>query len=117
MTSIGRIDQILLLLREQLQRAGETRARTGASQTTGAGDRAEPGPLDRARTLASLGAIDPDERRRLVVRTLLLEEFGETAGADPAFATLVDRVLAMMRDIPGGDELIDRAIAQLGTQG
>ncbi|MCW4463808.1 hypothetical protein OK349_19050 [Sphingomonas sp. BT-65] len=115
MTRIGNVDQILLLLREQLQRAGEGRARSGASQTR-AGDRAEQRPLDRARTLASLGAIDPEERRRLIVRTLLLEELDETAGADPAFAALADQVLAMVRDVPGGDELIDRAVRQLGGQ-
>lgn len=116
MTRIGNVDQILLLLREQLQRAGEGRARTGPSPTGGR-DRAEQRPIDRARALASLGAADPDERRRLIVRTLLLEEFGEAAGADPAFASLVDRVLVMVRDIPGGDDLIDRAVRQLGEQG
>ena len=116
MTRIGNVDQILLLLREQLQRAGETRVQTRRSQAD-AGDRTEPRPLDRARTLASLDAIDPDERRRLIVRTLLLEEFGEKAGTDPAFASLVDRVMAMVRDIPEGGELIDRAVRQLGKQG
>lgn len=113
MTRIGNVDQILLLLREQLQRAGE--GKTGPLQNR-AGDRVEPRPLDRARTLASLGAIDPEERRRLIVRTLLLEELGEAAGADPTFVALVDRVLAMVRVTPGGDELIDRAIRQLGGE-
>ncbi|WP_447726049.1 hypothetical protein [Sphingomonas koreensis] len=106
----------MLLLREQLRRAGESSMRASRPQT-GAGDRTEQRPLDRARTLASLDAIDPDERRRLVVRTLLLEEFGEKAGTDPAFVSLVDRVLAMVAEIPGGDELIDRAVSQLGKQG
>lgn len=115
MTRIGNVDQILLLLREQLQRAGEARVRARRSQTEPNG--AEPRPLDRARTLASLDAIDPEERRRLIVRTLLLEEFGEKAGTDPAFASLVDRVLAMVRDIPEGGELIDRAVRQLGEGG
>lgn len=115
MARIGQIDHILLLLREQLQRAGEGRV-PGGSPQAGPGTRAEQRPLDRARALASLGAIDPEERRRLVVRTLLLEEFGDKAGADPAFSALVDRILGMVRDIPGGDELIDRAIRQLGEQ-
>lgn len=113
MTRIGNVDRILLLLREQLQRAGEGRPQPRASHTGSAGQ-TEQRPLDRARTLASLSAVDPDQRRRLVVRTLLLEEFGEKAGADPAFAALVDRVFAMIEDVPGADGLIDRAIVQLG---
>lgn len=116
MTRIGNVDQILLLLREQLQRTGEARVRARRAQAE-AGDRAEQRPLDRARTLASLDAIDPEERRRLIVRTLLLEEFGEKAGADSAFASLVDRVLAMVRDIPDGGDLIDLAVRQLGDGG
>lgn len=115
MTRIGQAEQILLLLQQQLQRAGEGRAPAGNPQSS-TGTRAEQRPLDRARALASLGAVDPEERRRLMVRTLLLEELGDSSGADPAFATLVDRVLAMVREIPGGDELMDRAVRQLGEE-
>lgn len=115
MTHIGQVDQILLLLREQLQRTGDGRVRSGSAQA-GAPSHAEQRPLDRARALASLGAIDPEERRRLVVRTLLLEEFGDRAGADPAFTALVERVLGLIRDIPGGDELVDRTVRQLREQ-
>lgn len=116
MTRIGTIDQILLLLREQLQRAGEGRTQLNPSSAGTAG-RPEPRPLDRARTLASLDAIDPDERRRLVIRTLLLEELGDKVGNDPAFASLVERVLTTMQDVPGASELIDRAIGQLRESG
>lgn len=113
MSRIGNVDQVLLLLREQLQRAGQTGGRNevgkAAKQT-----KADQRPLDRARATAALQSIDPEERRRLVVRSLLAEEFGEQAAADPAFATIVDRVLGLVRDMPGGAELIDRALAQLG---
>lgn len=114
MTSIGNVDRILLLLREQLQRAAEEGPRIATSRkTSGSGEQR---PLDRARTLASMEAIDPDQRRRLIVRTLLLEQFGEAIGTDPAFAPLVDRVVAMVRDIPGGNALIDQAFNQLREQ-
>lgn len=111
MTTIGNVDRILLLLREQLQRAAEDRTRPETPSSSGA--KPEQRPLDRARTLASLEAIDPDQRRRLVIRTLLLEELGEAVGSDPSFALLTDRILAMVREVPGGEALIDRAIGQL----
>lgn len=114
MTTIGQVDRILLLLREQLQRAADDRARAPA--TAASAPKSERRPLDRARTLAAFDAIDPDQRRRLIIRTLLLEEFGESVGADPSFVAMVDRVLAMVRDMPGGDALIDQAIAQLNKK-
>lgn len=114
MTSIGNVDRILLLLREQLLRAADERARPSTAAPSG--PKAEQRPLDRARTLASLDAVDPDQRRRLIVRTLLLEELGEAVGADPSFAALTDRVVAMVRDTPGGEALIDQAIEQLGRR-
>lgn len=111
MTTIGHVDRILLLLREQLQRAADDRTRSPVISASG--PQSERRPLDRARTLAAFEAIDPDQRRRLIIRTLLLEEFGEGVGADPSFVAMVDRVLAMVRDMPGGEALIDQAIGQL----
>lgn len=115
MTHIGTVDRILLLLREQLRRAAEHGPHAAAS--TRAGPAPEQRPLDRARTLALLDGIDPDQRRKLMVRTLLLQQFGETVGADPAFSGLVSRIADAVRDIPDGDALIDRAIRELGTPG
>lgn len=112
MTRIGNVDQVLLLLREQLERSGRGRnvehgARTSRSDTTTAP------PLDRARALAGLDGLPEDEVRRAVVRGLLVDAFGESMSNDPAFQSVVDDVLRIIADMPGGAELIDRAVAQL----
>ncbi|MEI9851962.1 MAG: hypothetical protein WDN24_15270 [Sphingomonas sp.] len=112
MTRIGTVDQVLLLLREQLQRAG--RARPGARGEAPARlDRAAGRPLERVRALAALDALDPEEVRHAVVRGLLTEEFGDGIGNDAALQTMVDRVVRTIDETPGGRELIDRAVAEL----
>jgi hypothetical protein len=112
MTRVGNVDQVLLLLREQLQRSGRSR---GAASKARAG-RAEASsarPLDRVRALAALDTLEEDDLRRAVVRGLLAEQFGEAVGNDPALIAIVDQVSRMIGEMPEGRELMDRAIAQL----
>jgi hypothetical protein len=112
MTRVGNVDQVLLLLREQLQRTAKGR---GAAKNASSGRAGAAGkrPLDRVRALAAFDSRDEDEVRRAVVRGVLTEEFGEAVGNDAALQTIVDDVVRMIRETPGGPELIDRAVAQL----
>lgn len=114
MTRIGNIDQVLLLLREQLQRAGRGKA---ARKEAGAVDRSVRKPLDRIRALAALDTLGEDGLRHAVVRGLLTDQFGDGVSNDPAFATIVDDVFRIIGETPGGIELVDRAVAQLKEQG
>lgn len=113
MTRIGSVDQVLLLLREQLQRAGKGRQ---AARKSRSGPVA-PRPLDRVRALAALDSLNDDELRRAVVRGILTEEFGEGVGNDAALQTTVDDVVRIIGEAPGGAELISRAVAQLKENG
>lgn len=101
-----------MLLREQLQRAGK---KSGGARKAGT-DRALPAaerPLDRVRGLAALETLDEDEVRRAVVRGILTEEFGESIGNDAAFQAIIDNVVRIIGDAPGGDALLSQAVAHL----
>ena len=113
MTRIGNVDQVLLLLREQLQRAGKGR-QTARKSRSGP---AAPRPLDRVRALAAIDSLSDDELRRAVVRGVLTEEFGEAVGNDAALQTIVDEVVRIIGETQGGSELISRAVAQLKENG
>lgn len=112
MTRIGNVDQILLLLREQLQRTDKRRGAQPKSASTRA-EAAAARPLERARALAALESLSDEEKRKAVVRGLLTEEFGEAVGNDAALQSIVDDVVRIIGETPGGPELIDRAFAQL----
>ena len=113
MTRIGNVDQVLLLLREQLQRAGKGRQAARKSRTGAV----VPRPLDRVRALAAMESLNEDEVRKVLVRGILTEEFGEGVGNDAALQTIVDDVVRIIGETPGGPELIGRAIAQLKENG
>jgi hypothetical protein len=108
MARIARTDQVLLLLRERLQRGGVVSVRQ-------AGQPASPAlsPIERARALAVMAALDADGRRKLLVRVLLGDRLGERITNDAAFQAISDRVLAMLDDLPEGRALIDAALADL----
>ena len=112
MTRVGNVDQVLLLLREQLQRAGRSRdtSRSGQAAKAGAGSAR---PLDRVRALAALDTLGEEELNRAVVRGLLAEQFGEAVGNDPALIAIVDKVVRIVGETPEGRDLMDRALSQL----
>lgn len=112
MTRVGNVDQVLLLLREQLQRAGRGRE-TGRKAAVDRTGRAAQRPLDRVRALAALDSLNEDDVRRAVVRGILTEELGEGVGNDAQLQAIVDDVIRIIGETPGGARLIDRAVAQL----
>jgi hypothetical protein len=105
------MDQVLLLLREQLQRAGQSKA--ARKEGKAAVERAARKPLARMRALAALDTLEEEDLRRAVVRGLLIDQFGDGISNDPAFVSIVDDVFRIIGETPGGAELVDRAVAQL----
>jgi hypothetical protein len=112
LTRVGNAEQVLLLLREQLERASRGRG-TERSNKVERPLAATTTPLERARALAALDELAEEEVRRVVVRGLLVEAFGDAMSNDPAFQAVIDDVLRIITDMPGGPELIDRAVTQL----
>jgi hypothetical protein len=111
MTSVTRIDQAVLLLRDRLRRlnarAGPASARTGKA----GGSRAD--PLVPLRQLARQGRIAPDELRKAFVRTLLADSLGEELADSLEFQSMSDHVLRIIEDSESGRDLIAAALAEL----
>lgn len=99
-------DHVLLLLRAKLSNLSRDRAGRAAF-------RGDPRPLERLRAMAGFDALGEDERRRSVVHGLLTDELGEAVANDAAFAAVLDEVLRIVGDMPGGHALIDRAAAAM----
>ena len=109
MTRISNTDQVLLLLREQLQKLGQTRKeRTSRSGTV---RKSTPRPIARLQAMGSYE--EGEEFRRTLVRAILTEEMGEAMANDPSFQAVVENVYRMISATPDGQELIDRAGRQL----
>lgn len=63
--------------------------------------------------MAGLDALGDDERRRAIVHALLADELGDAVANDAAFAAVLDDVMRIIGDMPGGPALIDRAAGAL----
>lgn len=111
MTRISSSDQVLALLREQLQRLG--RSRTGAGARTARSDEAAAPAMARIKALAGSGAAGEEEMRRLLVRAVLTEEFGEALANEPALQIVFDDVARIIGASAEGEDLLARAMAQL----
>ncbi len=110
MARIAGTDPLVRLLRERLQRGGATalgrQARANGPALS---------PVERARATATMAALDPDARRRLLVKALLAERLGEAIANDAGFQRVSERVLAMLDDSSEGRALIAAALADLGA--
>lgn len=103
MTRIAATDQILLLLREQLQKSD--RARRSAPARA---ERRDNTPQQRIAALAAVKDLPDRDFRRALVRGLLSERLGEALVADPAFDAVTGQVLEMIEDVPEARDLLDR---------
>lgn len=110
MTRVGRSDQVLLLLQEQLARLAKER---GASRTGKRAGAKSDAPLDRLRQLAGAGDLSDQDRARALVRSVLLDQFGEGLGGDPRFDVLADEVVRIIGQSPGGEALVAEAFGSL----
>lgn len=106
MTQIGATDQVLLLLREQLQRIERTRGRTLARKEGGSAT-----PQQRIEMLAAIETLPERDFRRALLRGLLSERLGAELIADPAFEAVTGEVLKMIEDSEETGALLDRVSA------
>lgn len=112
MTRITNSDQILAIIRNQLQRLSERSRAQGSGKAT----RKAPAVMTSPERLAALNAIDgltDEEFARGLVRTLLEDAFGEKLGNSPGFLDLVDRTLAVMQADPQTAALLRQIRSEL----
>ena len=113
MTRISHVDQVLLLLRERLQRMERG---TSAARRAGASSAATPRPLARLQAMAALDQMSGEDLGRTIVRALLAEELGEGLGNDPAFQAVVDDVARIIGESDEGRALMERAARELRAE-
>jgi hypothetical protein len=113
MTRITNSDQVLLLLRNYLQRSETTRRRkTGKTKQDGA----SPTALQRIHTIANTADLPEEELERVLLSGLFTEEFGSAIATDSKFQTMVDDVLRVIRSDAAGKRVLQKAVAQLRAE-
>lgn len=105
MSRISPTDQVMLLLRERLERAQQRAPEPQPQQAS---------PRERIEAMAAMRTLDERAFRKALVRAMLAQKLGETLVGDPAFDKVVLGVLATLEDSPAGLELIARAETLLG---
>lgn len=111
MTRITSSDQVLLLLREQLQRMGKSR---NAAAPAAVANRGSSKPaLSPVQALAARGGLDEEEFKRTLVRAMLTEQFGEQVAQDPALQSIFEDVFRVVAQDEDGARLLENAADQL----
>lgn len=103
MTLVSATDQILLLLREQLQRSERGRVRGSDREQRQAAT-----PQQRIEALAAIRDLPDRDFRRALVRGLLGDRLGEELVAEPAFEAVTSEVLRLIEASPEAQALLDR---------
>ena len=97
MTRVGNSEQVMALVRQQLQRLAR-REKTARSSRT---ERSLPAGLSERQRLRALGAVESltdEEFCRDFVRALLTEEFGEAVGNSAGFQRVIERTSAAIQN-------------------
>jgi hypothetical protein len=113
MTTINRIDQAVLLLKDRLDKLG-SRSNASASQSAGTSRSGPADPLGSLRLLVRQGKVSPQELRKAMVRLLLTEAFGDEMSGSLDFQSLADQVTEILESHEHGRDLLVRAISELG---
>lgn len=116
MTRITNTDQVILLLRNQLQRMDKT----GKKKVTKPGVKkkeVERTPLRRVSAMNNEDGLSNEEIHRALISGILTEEFGTGFANDPAFQRLIDDVLNAINHSENGKNLLGGAMSQLNKQG
>ena len=107
MVTIGNVDQIMALVRNQLERMARDGRRVGtadkskkseAARATGKATAAS--SETRLQALTNLADLPEEEFERVLVGALLSHEFGEEIAQDPRFQAVVDRTSRILREDP-----------------
>ena len=114
MTRINQVDQVLMLLRQQLQRMEKAKRRPQAGSAARAGT---PSAVRRPAALARIDSLSPEDLEQSLIRALLTEEFGEALASDARFQKVVadvHRIIAADRETR---QLLRQAVEQLKQPG
>ena len=114
MTRITQSDQIVLLLRQQLQRVAGRKDASRAERTGKPARREKAG--NRVEALAALHDLPQEDVGRALRRMLLVDEMGEAIGSDPKFQSVIDKVHRLIKSDPETNQLIGKALEVLHAE-
>lgn len=99
MTRVGNTDQIMALVRSQLQRMAK-RQRSEKGHKSGQPDARVLTQHERIEALRTIQDISDDEFTQGLVRAFLSEEFGHALAGSPGFQHLVEKTAGLMQADP-----------------
>ncbi len=110
MTRISNVDQVLMLLREQLQRLGKSdRSRKTAGGGATATERRQSAAA-RIEAVMRVDTLSDEELGRTLVAALLVDEFGESAANDHKFRKLAEEVYRIIASDTEAKRLLGEAL-------
>lgn len=113
MTRISNVDQVLMLLRQQLQRLGKSdRARKSGATGASAAERRQPA-MGRIEAVMRTDRLSEDELGRSLVAALLVDEFGEGPANDHKFRQVADEVYRIISADPQAKKVLGDALRTL----
>ena len=113
MTSLSRVDQALLLLKDRLQTLKKKDSARSASSSANTQQMDKSGPLGPLRQLSGSGRFSEKEMSRALIRAVLIEEHGVGVVSSLEFQSIADQVAIILEDSESGRELIRKALKEL----
>lgn len=112
MTRIGNTEQVMALVRNQLQRMAR-REKADKTQKSRQPEARTLTPRERVQALSAIKDLTDEDFTQNFVRALLGEEFGDGITASPGFQLVVERTAKAMRADPEIAALLKRVRNQL----
>lgn len=112
MTRITNSDQVMLLLRAQLDRLKRTNTPQRTPKAHSA-KKPQKSPLERIQEIAGEKELSQEALHRALIAGLLTEEFGPQISNDPGFQAIIDKVTGALRGDENARALLDGAVNEI----
>jgi hypothetical protein len=110
MTRISNVDQVMLLLRQQLQRMSKSDRQQKTGNVSAATPQRREAAVGRIEEITRADELSEDDLARTLVSALLVDEFGEAVANDPKFQSLVGEVHRIIAADADGKALLQDAL-------
>lgn len=117
MTRITNVDQVLLLIRQQLQRLSGNGAPARKARATSARGPQRQSALGRLSALSRLEDLPESELEQSLVRALLADEFGDGLANDPRFLRVAGEVSHIIAADEEARGLLRQAVRRVKESG
>lgn len=112
MTRVGNTEQVMALVRNQLQRMSK-RERSEKTQKARQPEARTLNQRERVQALSAIKDLSDEDFTQSFVRALLSEEFGETVSHSPGFQQVVEKTAQALRQQPEIVALLKQVRGQL----